>query len=177
MEALQTPGVLGLPVISRRCEDLRSGQGSSVPATGLALSGGRPAGVETFLLHGLVGPELDDHEVGGGGEALALQVEAAGQGGDGGGRLLSPASAQDLNGVENLLRLKLRELKCEVCIRTELNCKLKMMTIQCEEGGTTTLLTILQSTNICLSFITDPVITDCAGRIKIPPPLPAQTKS
>ena len=81
--------------------------------------------METFLLHSLVRPELDDHEVGGGGEALALQVDAARQGGDGGGRLLRPASTQDLHGVENLLGLKLRELKCEVCIRTELSQELQ----------------------------------------------------
>ena len=47
-----------------------------------------------------------------GGEGGGLHVlQVAGQGGDVHGRLLRPATAQDLNRVEHLLRLELGELE------------------------------------------------------------------
>ena len=65
-----------------------------------------------FSAH-LVRSELDDHEVGGWGEGLVLEVEWAGEGGDVGGRLLSPPPAQDLHRVEDLLRVEVGELNKE----------------------------------------------------------------
>ncbi len=61
----------------------------------------------------LVWSELDDHEVGGWGEGLVLEVEWAGEGGNIGGGLLSPPPAQDLHRVEDLLRVEVGELNRE----------------------------------------------------------------
>ena len=69
----------------------------------------------TGLLLRLVAAELDDHEVGCGGEALALEVggHGAGERGEAGGRVLGAAAAQDLHRVKHLLRLKPGKLKCK----------------------------------------------------------------
>ena len=91
---------------------LGSGFGVEVEAAGLLVGGSGPGGVEAVLLHRLVRTELDDHEVGGGGEGGGLHVlQVAGQGGDVDGRLLRPPAAQDLHRVEHLLRLELGELE------------------------------------------------------------------
>ncbi len=59
-------------------------------------------------------PELDDHEVGCGGERprgdLPVLVPPR-QGRHGGGGLLGAAAAEDLDGVEVLLRVELGELE------------------------------------------------------------------
>ena len=68
--------------------------------------------MEATFLHGLVAAELDDHEVGGAGERGRLHVlEAAGEGGDVDGSLLSPSPSKDLDRVENLFCVELGELK------------------------------------------------------------------
>ena len=68
--------------------------------------------MEATFLHGLVAAELDDHEVGGAGEGGRLHVlEAAGEGGDVDGSLLSPPPSKDLDRVENLFCVELGELQ------------------------------------------------------------------
>ena len=105
-------------VISRGGQYLGRGQVVEISAAGLTLSVRGPRGQEARLLLRLVSPELDDHEVGGRGEALAPELlgHGARQGGDGGGSLLSAASAQDLDSVKHLLCLETGKLKTKIMI-------------------------------------------------------------
>ena len=78
---------------------------------------------EAGLLDTGVAAELDDHEVGGGGEEGAGEVLRAAEGADRHRRLLRGAAGEDLRRVEIRLRVERRELRtgpgpCQTGVRT-----------------------------------------------------------